>query len=174
MGLAELSNVLWREREVLELLLFKLEEEQLVLASGRTRWLPHATREVEVVLDQVRAAELERAVHVEAVAAEVGAPAGAGLRQLSDVAPAPWDEVLSGHRDAFLVLTADISATAQANRDVLSSGRRALDDALASLGDVGRGAQGSPVVPVQTYGPRGGRHSARGADARARLVDEAL
>src|SRR5438045_4734995 len=39
MGLAELSSILWRERDMLELLLFKLEEEQLVLAAGRTRWL---------------------------------------------------------------------------------------------------------------------------------------
>ena len=37
MGLAELSSILWRERDMLELLLFKLEEEQLVLAAGRTR-----------------------------------------------------------------------------------------------------------------------------------------
>ena len=29
--------MLWRERELLEALLFKLEVEQLVLASGRTR-----------------------------------------------------------------------------------------------------------------------------------------
>ena len=34
MALEALSRVLWRERELLELLLFKLEEEQLVLASA--------------------------------------------------------------------------------------------------------------------------------------------
>src|SRR4051812_39244560 len=44
MALTEVSNVLWRERELLEMLLFKLEEEQLLLTAGRTRWLPHATR----------------------------------------------------------------------------------------------------------------------------------
>ena len=35
----KLSQILWRERELLDTLLFKLEEEQMVLASGRTRWL---------------------------------------------------------------------------------------------------------------------------------------
>ena len=39
MSLTELVNTLWRQREALELLLFKLEEERLVLASGRQRWL---------------------------------------------------------------------------------------------------------------------------------------
>ena len=58
MGLADLASILWREREMLELLLFKLEEEQLVLAGGRTRWLAHATREVEVVLEEIRRTEV--------------------------------------------------------------------------------------------------------------------
>ena len=42
MSMEDLSSVLWRERELLETLLFKLEIEQLVLASGRTRWLAPA------------------------------------------------------------------------------------------------------------------------------------
>ena len=38
----KLSLILWRERELLETLLYRLEVEQLVMATGRTRWL--ATR----------------------------------------------------------------------------------------------------------------------------------
>src|SRR5215212_6463380 len=68
MAVADVSTVLWRERELLELLLFKLEEEQLVLTSGRSRWLGHATREVEMVVAQIREAELARAVLVDALA----------------------------------------------------------------------------------------------------------
>src|SRR6478736_3999884 len=64
MSLSEVSNILWRERQLLELLVFKLEEEQLVLASGRTRWLSHATREVETILEEIKRVELERAMAV--------------------------------------------------------------------------------------------------------------
>ena len=71
-GLSDLSSILWREREMLELLLFKLEEEQLILASGRGRWLAHATREVEVVLDQIRRTEVVRAAEVEVIGAQLG------------------------------------------------------------------------------------------------------
>ncbi len=39
MSFDELSAVLWRERELLETLLFKLEAEELIIASGRSRWL---------------------------------------------------------------------------------------------------------------------------------------
>ena len=58
----KLSLILWRERELLDTLLFKLEIEQLVLASGRTRWLTRAAREVEPVLETLRETEILRAV----------------------------------------------------------------------------------------------------------------
>src|SRR6266496_5603996 len=105
MGLADVANILWREREALDLLLFKLEEEQLVLATGRTRWLAHATREVEFVLDRIRQTELLRAVEVDAAAAELGLPPSPSLRARADAAPPPWGDVLRDHRRAFLALT---------------------------------------------------------------------
>jgi hypothetical protein len=108
MGLREVSAILWRERHLLELLLFKLDEEQLVLAAGRTRWLPQATREVEMVLEEIRQTELERAVEVSRVALDLGLPAGASLRQLAEAAPAPWPGMLAEHREAFLM---DLPAT---------------------------------------------------------------
>ena len=65
-----MSALLWRERELLELLVFKLDEEQLLLSAGRSRWVQHATREVEQVLELVREAGLGRSVEVAAVALE--------------------------------------------------------------------------------------------------------
>ncbi|HET9419737.1 MAG TPA: flagellar export chaperone FlgN, partial [Nocardioides sp.] len=56
-----LSQVLWRERELLEELLFRLEVEQLVLASGRNRWLPAAAADVERLLHDLRRTEVMRA-----------------------------------------------------------------------------------------------------------------
>lgn len=57
-GFAEVSSALWRERELLELLLFKLEQQRLVRRSGRTRWLARATREVHIVHREIQAVEL--------------------------------------------------------------------------------------------------------------------
>ncbi|SDQ20419.1 flagellar protein FlgN [Quadrisphaera sp. DSM 44207] len=159
MGVAEVSNVLWREREQLELLLFKLDEEQMVLASGRTRWLAHATREVEVVLAQLRESELLRAVEVDACAGALGLPPGPSLQALAEASPEPWRELLLSHRDALVELTHEISAVADANRDVLAVAQRATHETLLSLGG-----------GVQTYAPGGRTTSA----APARLVDRAL
>ena len=160
MSLAGVSSTLWRERELLELLLFKLEEEQLVLASGRTRWLSRATKEVEMVLEEVRRAELLRAVQVDAAGADMGLGPGPSLRQLAEAADEPWKTLLLEHRQAFLTATAEIQAMAEANRDLLTTGFRAAREALLSLGDSAETytASGAPAT--------GGRFS--------RLVDEAI
>jgi hypothetical protein len=162
MGLREVSAILWRERHLLELLLFKLDEEQLVLAAGRTRWLPRATREVEMVLEEIRQTELERAVEVSRVAIELDLPAGASLRQLADASPPPWQGMLLEHRQAFLTLTDEITALVQTNRELLLRGQRAVRDVLASIGD-------GNVEFGAGYGSRPAL-----VDHRPFLIDEAL
>jgi hypothetical protein len=160
MGLADLSSILWREREMLELLLFKLEEEQLLLASGRTRWLAHATREVEIVLEQIRSAEVLRAAEVDAVAALLGLPPNPSLSTLTETAPEPWGEMLREHRKAFLALAAEISTLAEANRDLLTAGQRAARETMLAF-----------TGATETYGRSG---VAVAVAPRARLIDEAM
>ena len=135
MSLTELSSILWRERELLELLVFKLEEEQLLLAAGRARWLASATREVEMVLAEIKRSELGRAVEVDAVASSLGLPAGISLRELAESVPAPWDHILREHRKAFLALSDEITDLAKTNRELLGAGFRAARDTLLSLGE---------------------------------------
>lgn len=161
MSLTDLSSVLWRSRELLELLLFKLEEEQLLLAAGRSRWLAHATREVEVVLEQIRQVEVVRATYAQAVSLELDLGPGASLGQLADAAPMPWSEMLHQHRKAFLTLTSEISGLAATNRDLLSAGQRAARETMMVI-------SGS----VETYGRQG--QTVTGAGHRAHLLDEAI
>lgn len=160
MGLNELSEVLWRERRLLELLLFKLEEEQLILTSGRTQWLGHATREVETVLDQIRTAELGRSIEADAAARTVGVPEGSSLLTLADAAPPPWDELMRDHHVAFVSLTEQIKELAEDNRDLLATSHRAAQETILSLQDT-----------VQTYDPSGTTSSVSGS---VRLLDQAL
>jgi hypothetical protein len=159
--LAEVSNILWRERQLLELLTFKLEEEQLVLASGRTRWLTHATREVETVLGEIKRVELDRAVHVEALSRSFGLDDAPSLRQLSDAAPAPWNRIFEDHRNALLEAAHDIDAVAKSNRDLLSRGQTATREALAALGE----------IEIDAYSPNG---AVSDRSLGMRLVDEAI
>jgi hypothetical protein len=167
MGLREVSAILWRESHLLELLLFKLDEEQLVLAAGRTRWLARATREVEMVLEEIRQTELERAVEVSRVAVDLGLTSGASLRQLAETSPPPWDGILVEHREAFLLLTDEITALVQSNRELLVRGQKAVRDVLASIGD------GRVEVVAGAGAGYGGRPAAPEA-GRPFLIDEAL
>src|SRR3954451_3248387 len=128
MGLSEVSNILWQERQLLELLLFKLEEEQLVLASGRPRWLNHATREVEMVLEEIKRGELARSIEVDIIAPSLGLAPAPSLRQLAEAAPAPWSGIFEQHRRAFLEMTQEVLNLAQVNRELLSRGQRATRD----------------------------------------------
>jgi hypothetical protein len=134
MGLAEVSDILWRERELLDVLLFKLEEEQLLLAAGRVRWLSRATREVEIVLEQLRLTELTRSIEVDAVASGLGLEPNPSLTALVDAAPPEWADLLRAHRTAFLTLTHEITALAEANREFVSSAYHAARETLLAFG----------------------------------------
>lgn len=164
MGLSEASNILWRQRHLLELLLFKLDVEQTLLAAGRLRWLARATNEVEMVLDEIRSIELARAVAVDDVAASLGLAAGCSLRELAAAAPAPWDGILTEHRSAFLALTEEISVVARANRDLVSHGQQSVAAVLDLVGD------GTSANPFDVVRPR----AAPGRRTSPLLVDEVV
>lgn len=161
-ALAEVSSVLWHVRDLLDLLVFKLEEEQLLLAAGRSRWLARATHEVEVVLQEIRHAELRRAVEVDSAALLLGLPSSPSLRELADRAPEPWGDILRDHRAAFLASTNEVSAVAESNRELLEASYRAVKETLS-----GFGAQEDTAT---TYTPSGSAPPAQ----RRHLFDRAL
>ncbi len=138
--LNEVSTVLWRERQLLDLLLFKMQEEQLILAAGKTRWLPNATREVELVLEKLRAAEILRAVQVDTLAAEIGLEPAPSLRLLADTLPEPWSIIFFDHRQAFLAVTGEIARMAEVNRELIGSHTEATKRVIGWMtGHIGEG-----------------------------------
>lgn len=161
MGANELSAMLWRERELLELLTFKLEEEQLILMSGKTRWLQHATREVEQVLNLVREAGLGRSVEVAALAREWGTDENAALRELIDRAPGgPWAEIFASHLSSMAGLTGQIRDLRDVNEQFLRAAARSTQETLAGLDH-----------EAGTYDARGESDLAA---VGARLIDQSL
>jgi FlgN protein len=146
MGAQELSTLLWRERELLELLMFKLEEEQLLLTSGKSRWLPFATREVEQVLERLRENGLERAMAVTEVGEDWGVKDDdATLRMIITKAPSDaWRDNFTGHLNALTELAASISELRDSNVQYLRAASRVTQETLASLS-----------VETATYNSRG-------------------
>ncbi|HSE09897.1 MAG TPA: flagellar protein FlgN [Nocardioidaceae bacterium] len=159
MSMEDLSSVLWRERELLETLLFKLEVEQLVLATGRSRWLPAAAREIEEVLDAIRETELLRGLTADAVAAELGLDPNPSLREIAEACDEPWRTIWLDHRETFTSVSAEITAMAENNRELLTSGYQAAKATLLSLSE-----------PVSTYSQDGSVVTER----RTSLLDRSI
>ncbi|RZU34543.1 flagellar protein FlgN [Blastococcus saxobsidens] len=161
MDYQHLSTLLWREQELLDLLLFKAEEKQYLILTGKTRWLQRIAHEIEVVLDQLRTLEVERAAATEAVAQHLGIDSDPSLRQVADAAPAPWNDLYATHHEALLVLITELRSLSDANRELIEGGLAAIGDALVRTRTTSPG----------TYGASG-RHS-DGAH-RAVTLDGAL
>jgi len=161
MNVVETSTILWRQRELLSLLLFKLEVESLVLSAGRSRWLGAATYEVEILLEQLREHEVLRACAVDELALHLGLDPGPSLGQIVDALHEPWRATFADHRRELIAISAEIDAAVRTNRGLLASGQRAVQEALRSVdgaNDLYR-PDGRPVAAVHPS---------------ARLFDEAL
>jgi len=156
----DLSLILWRERELLDALLYKLEVEQLVLASGSNRWLGTAAREVEAVLASIRETELLRAVAADEAAARIGLASNPSLRALAEAAGEPWRTILLDHRDAFIEYTRSITEIAAANRELLTVGQQATRESFLGLSDL-----------AESYSPQG---TALVEERRHRLLDRSI
>jgi len=130
----ELSRLLWRQRRLIETLLFKLEVERLLLATGKIRWLDAATVEVGVVLDQIRHEDLAReALPLAIIRRELDLGPDATLTDIIDAAPEPWGEIFRDHQTALLAYIGEVEAAAASNRELLQRGLRSTQTFLSSL-----------------------------------------
>jgi hypothetical protein len=164
MSLPDLAAILWRQRELLERLAYRLDCEQLLLAAGRTKWLATATSEVEILTDELAVLEMQRAAVADAVSRELGIRTAASLEDLAAAASPPWTAMLLEHRNALIAVTAELSALAEANRQLTAAGLAAVEQTLTMIG-MSDGAQ------AEGYDARG--RSAVGS-GRRRMVDRAL
>ncbi len=134
-GFSQIASLLWQEREILERVLFKLIEEQLVARAGQPRWLSAASIELDEALQDLRRSEVVRAMKVDELAEQRGLPPGVALAQLADAAPDPWNAILLEHRAALRGLAAEIDAATSQTRRLLESGARGARERLLSLTD---------------------------------------
>jgi hypothetical protein len=131
--LSTLSQTLWRQRALVEALLYRLEVQQMVLAAGKTRWIDASARDVEGAIDDLRAEELLRATSVAAVAPLLRVPETASLTELANAAGEPWDQILRDHQAAFLSLIASVEAVSRDNRELLNHGLRDTHEFMSNV-----------------------------------------
>ncbi|GAB49393.1 hypothetical protein MOPEL_129_00360 [Mobilicoccus pelagius NBRC 104925] len=129
-ALSNLSAGLWRIQELLELLTYRLEVQHVLIETGRTRWMGRSTREIEIVIGEMREAELMRAVDVGPVCELLGLAEDTPLSEIAAAAPPPWDDVLEEHRDALTKATQELSLLSRSNSAMLEASYRAVQETL--------------------------------------------
>ncbi len=134
MGLSEVSAILWRERQLLDTLAFKLKEEHLLLLAGEQHWLTRATVEVAEVLEAIKAAELSRALETEDLVMEFGLDPLPTLDDLANAMPVPWRQTFSEHKAGLLESLGKIEGIAELNRSILTRHLNAIAETLSMLG----------------------------------------
>nr|WP_276511162.1 flagellar export chaperone FlgN [Kineosphaera limosa] len=143
---------MWRIQELLELLTYKLEVQHVLIETGRSRWMGRSTREIEVILQEMREAELMRAVDAGPVCDALGLPLDTPLTQIAEAAPAPWNQVLSEHRVALSNATNELSLLSRSNSEMLEASYKAVQETLDRFNHTSEGA---------TYTATGARESRR-------------
>lgn len=135
MGLNALSVCLFEEREALDEVAFKLEQQYLVLCAGRHALVERTTAEFRRAVQVLDAASRRRADLVAAAAVELRLTATPTLGGLAD-AVEDEDErhVLEEHRRAMVELVQRIGELSTRNRELLARNLAATTDALALLG----------------------------------------
>ncbi len=138
MGASELSALLWQERELLDLLEYRLEVQRALLSTGAPRWVQRSADEIEAVTVELRRVGLIRDVEVHALAEDWGvADPVPSLRSLIEAAPAdgPWPEIFGSHLRAMLASVERIGARREANGQMLREAMRHTQESLAGTGD---------------------------------------
>jgi hypothetical protein len=145
--LAELTRLLWRQRELIGELQYRLEVQQLLMTNGRQDRLHLAVADVESALERIRDLEDRRLGVVAECAVQLGLPVAASLRELIGAAPDPWAFALADHQAELLRIVSDTEELAAANRALAARGVEESRQAFATFGG----------AAVTTYGRNGGR-----------------
>lgn len=157
----DLSTLLWRQHELLDLLLFKAGEKQYIVVSDNMRWLPRIAAEIEAILADLTAVETQRAALVAQIAAEHQMPSSTpSLREIAAELGSPWDDVLLTHHENLLKMVTDIRTLSDVNKGLIENGMAAINESLhltgpASAGTytaTGRSAGTAPALAVTLDG----------------------
>lgn len=136
----ELTDVLDRERRLLEMVLFKLVEARHLLAADDARFLPWASAELERAVERVREATLLRAVVAQRVATAHGLAADAGLRLLVAQADEPFAGILAEQSAALHDLIEEIRAEVARAGTLAERQLRGIESVLAAVSELQQAA----------------------------------
>lgn len=152
-----LVGLLNREARLLERLVFKLTETELLTAAGESRFMGLILDEVDDVTADLGGIEVARAMLVADLCDALGLGDDVPLRELIPYAPADSGPLLAELRERLINAANDLAAVAESGSTATREQIDQVAGALATLEPAARAAnrydefgRRSPVVPVPT------------------------
>ena len=146
--LAELSRILWKQRELIDTLQYRLEVQQLMSISPRADRLQTAVDEVAVAMEDLRRSERDRDLVVRRCAAAMQLADTASLGEIRAEVGEPWATTLADHQQALLALVGGAERLSAMNRELAAKGAQNARAMLTEL---------TGSKPASAYGPTSGR-----------------
>jgi hypothetical protein len=151
--LGELNQLLWRQRDVLSDVVYRLEVQQLLLVDGRDRWVDRSVEDLERALERVERYQRMQRDLLDELSVHLPVQGGSRLSEVVSVVPSPWDGILEEQQAALLVLITEIESASRDNVGLVRRGMAQVEEVMQQLGRAGGGS----TPGAQTYGPTGER-----------------
>lgn len=133
--LQALANAIAEQSEALSRLRFKFEVQQMMLAGGRSGWVGETTKELEVAIEQVQAADVAFRQRLSLAASRaLGLSPESTLREVAAVAGEPWRYIFEQGREDLRRAVEAVNLLCTENRKLLARGYLATSEALGLLG----------------------------------------
>lgn len=133
-SLERLALCLGQQLTALRHLCFKFEIQEVVLTSGRQKWLDETTAELERAVDSLQGTDRELRDALQRAAVAVSLSPEATVREVAAAVPEPWSYVLDEHRNGMQQLIDRVTQLSRSNRQLLARGHAATVAAMSFLG----------------------------------------
>lgn len=132
--LERLALSLGQQVSALRHLCFKFEIQEVILTSGRHKWLDETTAELERAVASLHESDRALREALERAAVAVGLSPESTVREVAAAVPEPWSYVLEEHRRGMQELLERVGQLSRANRQLLARGHAATVAAMSFLG----------------------------------------
>lgn len=153
--LERLAFCLGQQVAALRHLCFKFEIQEVVLTSGRQKWLGETTAELERAVAALHEHDQALRDALAAAAVAVHLSPESTVREVAAAVPEPWSYVFDEHRKGMHELLERVAQLSRTNRQLLARGHAATVAAMSFLGvQVGSGydASGRPAAATGSVG----------------------
>jgi hypothetical protein len=133
-ALQSLATGVAEQIDATQRLCFKLEQQQMTLASGRSTWLGETTSELEDAIEKFQASQLSFYVVLSRAASELNLAPESTLREIAAAVEEPWSYIFAEGRESLRLSLERVESLKREIRTMLARAYLSVSSALTLLG----------------------------------------